>query len=178
MAWPVISREKSAIPPDAGPLLTDPVKAKITSVFSRYETRRAALIPALHVIQDTFGHVSYQAMKEVGDFLGVAPSEVLDTISYYSHFWTGPRGRKVIVVCRSLTCQVLGHESVLEALKAHLGIDEHETTPDGQWSLMTEECLGACECGPCMLINERLHSKVKPQDVARILSDPNCDTEG
>jgi NADH-quinone oxidoreductase subunit E len=177
MAWPVISREKSVVPLAGPSLLTEPVKAKIAGFFGRYETKRAALLPALHVIQETYGHVSYQAMKEVGDFLGLAPSEVFDTISYYSHFWTGPRGRKVIVVCRSLTCQVLGHESVLEAIKDYLGIDEHETTPDGQWSLMTEECLGACECGPCMLINERLHSKVRPQDVPRILGDPNCDRE-
>jgi len=177
MAWPAINREKSVIPADAAPVLTEPVKAKIAGFFSRYETRRAVLVPALHVIQDTYGHVSYQAMKEVADFLGIAPSEVLDTISYYSHFWTGPRGRKVIVVCRSLTCQVLGHEALLDAIKEHLGIDEHETTPDGQWSLMTEECLGACECGPCMLINGRLHSKVRPQDVARILADPDCDKE-
>jgi len=177
MAWPVIDREKSNIPADAAPLLTEVVKQKIARFFSRYETRRAALIPALHVIQDTYGYIDCQAMKEVADFLGVPPSQVLDTISYYSHFWTGPRGRKVIVVCRSLTCQVLGHEAVLEAVKAHLGIEEHETTPDGQWSLMTEECLGACECGPCMLINERLHSKVRPQDVARILGDADCDKE-
>ena len=174
MAWQVINREQSAIPADGKPLLTEEVKAKIAAFFPKYETRRAVLIPALHVVQETYGSVSYQGMKEIGEFLGVAPSEVLDTMSFYSHFWTHDRGSKVIVVCRSLSCQVMGHESLLESLKKHLGIGEHQTTPDGQWSLMTEECLGACECGPCMLINERLHSKVKPQDVAAILADPNC----
>jgi NADH-quinone oxidoreductase subunit E len=178
MAWPVINREQSATPAEAKPLLTEEVKAKIARYFPRYETKRAVLIPALHVVQETYGDVSYQAMKEIGEFLGLPPSEVIDTMSFYSHFWTGHRGRKVVVVCRSLSCQVLGHESLLDALKKHLGIGEHETTPDGQWSLMTEECLGACEHGPCMLINERLHSKVRPEDVARILSDPNCDKEG
>jgi NADH-quinone oxidoreductase subunit E len=177
MAWPVIHREKSAIPPDAKPLLTEEVKAKIARFFPKYETKRAVLIPALHVVQETYGNVTYQAMKEIAELLGLAASDVIDTMSFYSHFWTHDRGRKVIVVCRSLSCQVLGHEGLLEALKKQLGIGEHETTPDGQWSLMTEECLGACECGPCMLINERLHSKVKPEDVARILSDPNCDKE-
>lgn len=177
MAWQVINREKSAVAPEAKPLLTEEVKAKIAAFFPKYETKRAVLIPALHVVQETYGNVSYQGMKEIGEFLGVAPSEVLDTMSFYSHFWAHDRGRKVIVVCRSLSCYVMGHESLLEALKKHLGIGEHETTPDGQWSLMTEECLGACECGPCMLINERLHCKVKPEDVAKILADPKCDKE-
>ncbi len=177
MAWQVINREIAAAPADGKPLLTEEVKAKIARFFPKYETRRAVLIPALHVVQETFGNVSYQAMKEIGEFLAVPPSEVLDTMSFYSHFWTGDRGRKVIVVCRSLSCQVMGHEALLEALRRHLAISEHETTPDGQWSLMTEECLGACEHGPCMLINERLHAKVRPDDVARILADPNCDKE-
>lgn len=177
MAWPVINREQSAVPAGAKVLLTEEVKARIARFFPQYETKRAVLIPALHVMQDTYGNVSYQAMREVGEFLGVAPSEVFDTMSFYSHFWTGDRGRKVVVVCRSLSCQVLGQVALLEALRKQLGIGEHETTADGQWSLMTEECLGACEAGPCMLINERLHAKVRPEDVARILADPNCDKE-
>jgi len=177
MAWPVVNREKSAIPPDAKPLLTEEVKARIARFFPKYETKRAVLIPALHLVQETYGNVTYQAMKEIGEFLGLPASEVIDTMSFYSHFWSHDRGRKVIVVCRSLSCQVLGHEALLDALKKQLGIGEHETTDDGEWSLMTEECLGACEHGPCMLINERLHSKVRPEDVARILSDPNCDKE-
>ncbi len=175
MAWPVINRQEQAAVPGAEPLLSERVKARITAFFDRYETKRAALIPALHVVQDTYGGVSLQAIKEVAALLGLAPAEVYDTMSFYSHFWAGRRGRKVVVVCRSLSCQVLGHERLLAALKEHLKIGEHETTPDGEWSLMTEECLGACEHGPCMLINERLHARVTPDDVPRILADPDCD---
>jgi len=63
----------------------------------------------------------------------------------------------------------------LKELKKPLGIDEHETTPDGRYSLMTEECLAGCDHAPCMLINERLYKHVKPEDVAGILADPNND---
>lgn len=177
MAWPVVNREKPIVPPGAKPVLTDEAKARITAFFPRYETKRAVLIPALHVVQETLGQITPQAMVEVAELLGLVPADVFDTMSYYTHFWTHHRGKKVIVVCRSLTCQVMGHERLLDALKKHLKIDEHQTTPDGEWSLMTEECLGACEHGPCMLINERLHSKVKPEDVPGILADPNCDKE-
>jgi len=175
MAWKTIDRKQPTIPPDAAPLLNDAVRQKIRSFVGRYETARAALLPALHVVQDTLGHLSPQAQKEIAEELGLHPSEVFDAVGFYSHFWTKPRGRKVIVVCRSLSCSLLGGEQVLEAFKEHLGIDEHQTTADGKYSLMTEECLGQCEDAPCVLIGEKKHCRVRPEDVPRILADPNND---
>jgi len=175
MAWKTIDRTQSAIPPDAAPLLSDAVKQKIRSFVDKYETARAALLPALHVVQDTLGHLSPQAQKEIAEVLRLHPSEVFDAVGFYSHFWTKPRGRKVIVVCRSLSCSLLGGEQVLEAFKEHLGIGEHQTTADGEYSLMTEECLGQCEDAPCVLIGERKHRHVRPEDVPTILADPNND---
>ncbi len=99
----------------------------------------------------------------------------MDVVSFYTHFWTHPRGRKTIVLCRSLTCELMGGKAVLEALQQKLGIREHETTPDGEWSLMTEECLAACEHAPCMQINERMHKCVRVEDLDRILADPEND---
>ncbi len=163
------------IDPQAPPALSAAVRQKIESFLPRYETKRAALLPALHVVQDELGHVGYPAMKEVADVLGLHPSEVLDTISFYTHFWTHPKGRKVITVCRSICCEVLGGVSLLEALKVKLGIGEHETTPDGEYSLVTEECLALCDYGPCLLINEKVHKGVRPEDLDRLLADPDND---
>ena len=173
MAWQAIDRKEAVIDPQAAPVLSEAVREKIQSFLPRFETKRAALLPALHVVQDELGHVGYQAMKEVAEVLDIHPSEVLDTASFYTHFWTHSKGRKVIVVCRSICCELLGGGTVLEAVKAKLGIDEHETTPDGEYSLMTEECLALCDYGPCMLINEKVHKCVRPEDVDRILDDPN-----
>ena len=173
MAWQAIDRKEAVIDPQAAPVLSEAVREKIRSFLPRFETKRAALVPALQVVQDELGHVGYQAMKEVAEVLDIHPSEVLDTASFYTHFWTHPKGRKVIVVCRSICCELLGGGTVLEAVKAKLGIDEHETTPDGEYSLMTEECLALCDYGPCMLINEKVHKCVRPEDVDRILDDPD-----
>ena len=175
MAWKAIDRTQSSIPLDATALLSDAVKQKIRSFVGRYETARAALLPALHVVQDTLGHLSPQAQKEIAEVLGLHPSEVFDAVGFYSHFWTTPRGRKVIVVCRSLSCDLLGARQVLEAFKEHLSIDEHQTTTDGEYSLMTEECIGQCEGAPCVLIGERKHCQVRPEDVPKILADPDND---
>ena len=175
MAWKAADRQKDPIPEDAAPALSEEVKAKIRGFLERYEDRRGALIPALHVAQESAGHLSVQVMKEVAECLDINPADVLDTTSFYTHFWRHARGEKVIVVCRSITCQIMGGDQVLEAVKQALGIDEHETTADGKYSLITEECLGGCEHAPCMLIGERLHERVKPEDVPAILADSDND---
>ncbi len=175
MAWKAKDRRTNPIPADASPVLNEAAKEKIRGFLKRYETPRGALIPALHVAQETAGHISLQVMKEVAECLGICSADVLDTTSFYTHFWTHVRGKKVVVVCRSITCQIMGGDAVLKAVEAALGIKEHETTADGRYSLITEECLAGCDHAPCMLINERLHERVRPEDVARILADEDND---
>jgi NADH-quinone oxidoreductase subunit E len=172
MAWQAIDRISPVIDPQAGPVLSEAVRDKIRGFFPRYETKRAALLPALHIVQDALGHVSYAAMAEIAGLLEIPPSQVMDTLSFYTHFWDHHKGKKVVVLCRSLSCQIMGADSVLEKLKDDLGIDEHGTTKDGQYSLVTEECLAACDQAPCMLINEKLHKKVNVDQVGKILKDP------
>jgi NADH-quinone oxidoreductase subunit E len=158
-----------------GPGLSAAAKEKIRAFFPRYPTRRAVLLPALHIAQDESGYVSLRAMREIAALLEVPAANVMELVTFYTHFWTKPRGRKTIVVCRSLTCELLGEPALLAALENKLGIREHETTSDGEYSLMTEECLAACEHAPCMLINEKLHKCVRVEDLDRILADPDND---
>ncbi len=175
MSWQTINRNEAVIDPKAPPLLSEAVRVKIRSFFPRYETRRAVLLPALHIVQDALGHVPWQAMAEIAELLEIHPSDVIDTISFYTHFWTHPKGKKVVTVCRSISCEVMGGAAVLEEVKRRLGIEEHETTADGEYSLATEECLAGCDHAPCLLINERLHKKLQVQDVERLLADPQND---
>jgi len=175
MSWQTIDR-RTVAEADVGPGLSQAVKDKIRSFFPRYPTKRAAILPALHIAQDALGYISLRAMREIAELLELPPAAVLDVVTFYTHFWTHPKGRKTIVLCRSLTCELLGGRKVLAALQERLGIGEHETTPDGEWSLMTEECLAACEHAPCMLINEKLHRSVRPEDLDRVLADPENDT--
>jgi len=175
MAWVTINRNVPVVDPKASPVLNEAVRTKIRFFFDRYETKRAVLLPALHIVQDTLGHVPWRAMVEIADLLEIHPSDVIDTISFYTHFWMHPKGEKVITACRSISCEVMGGAAVLEELKQRLGIDEHETTKDGKYSLVTEECLAGCEHAPCLLINEKLHKRVKPQDVVKLLAEVNND---
>ncbi|MCH7812501.1 MAG: NAD(P)H-dependent oxidoreductase subunit E, partial [Planctomycetes bacterium] len=82
---------------------------------------------------------------------------------------------KVVVVCRSISCECLGGTEVLQAIKDELGIEEHQSTPDGQYALTTEECLAGCDHAPCVLINEKLHKRVRAADVPKLLADADND---
>jgi NADH-quinone oxidoreductase subunit E len=175
MPWETTDRKKAPSDAEAAPALSEAIREKIRSFFPRYETKRAVLLPALHVVQDAHGYVSWRAMVEIAELLEIAPSDVFDTVSFYTHFWATPRGKKTIVLCRSISCELMGGKKLLEAVKEHLGIDEHETTLDGKFSLATEECLAGCDHAPCMLINERLHKRVKLEDVQRLLEDAEND---
>jgi NADH:ubiquinone oxidoreductase subunit E len=175
MAWKTIDR-RSLAPDDAdAPLLSDEVKERIRRFVDRYPVKRAALLPALHIVQDTYGVISHRAMRDIAELLEITPAQVLDTVTFYTHFWQKPRGRKVIVSCRGLSCELVGARELNEAIARHLGIGEHETTPDGEYSFVTEECLGACEHAPCLLINERLHTRVRAEDVPALLADADND---
>ena len=174
MSWKTIDRN-TVVEEKMGPGISPAVKEKIRSFFPRYPTRRAVLLPALHIAQDELGYISLRAMREIAELLDVPPSAVMDLVSFYTHFWTHPKGRKTIVACRSLSCELMGGREVLAAIKEKLGIDEHETTPDGRYSLMTEECLAGCDHAPCLLINEKLHKCVQVADLDRILADPEND---
>ncbi len=175
MSWKPIDRNQPVVDPDAPPILSDAVREKIRSFFPRYDTKRAVLLPSLHVVQDALGYIPWQAMKEIAELLEIKPSDVMDTISFYTHFWTHPKGKKVITVCRSVSCEVMGGALLLDEIKRQLGIEEHETTPDGRYSLVTEECLAGCDHAPCVLINERMHKRVKVEDVKRLLEDDDND---
>lgn len=175
MAWKAIDRVAPAADDAKEPLLSEAVKEKIRAFFPRYPSKRAALLPALHIVQDAYGYISHRAMRDIAELLEITPAQVLDTASFYTHFWTHAKGQKVIVCCRSLSCELTGGREVLAAIERQLGIKDHETTADGKYTLITEECLGACEHGPCMLIGEKLHSRVKPEDVPGLLADADND---
>ncbi|TWT46052.1 NADH-quinone oxidoreductase subunit E [Phycisphaerae bacterium RAS1] len=174
MSWTSIDR-KTIADEKLGPGLSEAAKEKIRGFFPRYPSKRAVTIPALHIAQDEIGYVSLRAMRDIAGLLELSPSQVMDVVTFYTHFWTHPKGKKVITVCRSLTCELLGGRQLLDELKKKLGVDEHGTTADGRYSLVTEECLAACDHAPCMMVNEKMHKCVRLNQLDAILNDANND---
>src|SRR5436190_18372805 len=169
MAWLVEDRRADKVA--AGePLLTEELKSHLRErYFARYPTKRAVLLPALHLVQHTYGWIPMQALQEVGEFLELAPAEVLDTATFYEEYWLKPKGKYLLQVCRSISCEICDSEKLTEMCRRKLGIDVGETTADGRFTLVELECLGACGTAPVALVNEVLHEELTPQKLDEVL---------
>ncbi|MFG0325681.1 MAG: complex I 24 kDa subunit family protein [Phycisphaerales bacterium JB037] len=168
MAWITKQSGTMKIARRDEPYLTDRMRAHLSDdILPRYETRHAALLPALHLIQHQYGWVPHQAMLEVADFLGLPPAEVLDTASFYEEYWLKPKGRHVIAVCRSIACEFCDSRALTHAAMEHLGIEVGETTDDGEFTLIELECLGACGGAPALLLDEALHEFSNPDELIK-----------
>src|SRR5262245_11772920 len=169
MAWLVEDRRAAKVA--AGePLLTDEMKKYLAGkYFPRYPTKRAALLPALHYIQHEYGHIPMQALQEVAEFLELAPAEVLDTASFYEEYWLRPKGKYLIQVCRSLSCELCDSEKLTGMVREKLGVEVGETTKDGRFTLVELECLGACGTAPVALVNDVLYEELTPAKLQQII---------
>ena len=151
-------------------VLTDEILEAVRAYFPRYPTRRAVVLPALHVVHEALGCVPRQAVVELAELLDLAPAEVQDTLSFYGFFKQDrPQGRTRVWVCRSLSCAACGGEGLLEHLCRKLGIRPGETTPDGRVSLEAAECLGACDFAPAVLVNDTLHGNVTREKIDELV---------
>ena len=170
MAWIMENLTGKSTERRAEPYLDEALKADLEArVLPRYPTRRAATLPVLHALQDRYGFLAPQALEEAAAFLGLQPAEVFDTASFYEMFALRPRGKYLVMVCQSISCELCGHHGLLEALQAKLGIKPGQTTPDGKFTLMHGECLGSCGSAPCALINDKLHENLTPEKLADVL---------
>jgi NADH-quinone oxidoreductase subunit E len=170
MAWIVKNSAGTQIERRAEPYLDEQLKAHLQAqVLPRYPTKRAATLPVLHAVQEKHHWIPYQAIEEVAAFLELQPADVLDTATFYEEFWLQPKGKYLIMLCESLSCELLGQVELLEKIKARLGIDVGQTTDDGRFTLLTAQCLGSCGTAPCALVNERLHENLNPEDFLQSL---------
>jgi NADH-quinone oxidoreductase subunit E len=170
MAWIMKNSAGATVERRPEPYLDEALKAEIEkTVLPRYPTRRAATLPVLHAIQDKYNWVPLQAIEETAEFLGLKASEVADTASFYEMYWTRPKGKYLIMVCQSLSCELLGHHALIEKVKAKLGIEVGQTSADGKFTLMHAECLGSCGTAPAALINDKLYESLTPENLEKVL---------
>ena len=139
--------------------------SKIDELLKRFPMKGSALLPALYLVQDEKGHVSEESMAYVASKIGVSPAFVAGVVSFYTMFHRRPVGRHHIQVCRTLPCALRGADALMAHLKTRLRIADGETRPDGAYSLVSVECLGACDRAPFIQINETEHG---PLDAAAL----------
>ena len=160
---------------DEGPAFayTPENQAKFDEIVTHYppEQRKSAIIYALYLAQGQQGYVTGNAMRFVAQQIGCSKADVEDVVSYYTMFYTKPVGKRVLNVCRTLSCALLGAERVTEALSEKLGIKPGQTTPDGEFTLIEVECLGACDRAPVVMVNDDWHERLAPEQAGQFVDD-------
>jgi len=144
-------------------------REKIESIIRRFSGQRWALIPLLQAVQEAVGYVPPACFDTVALHLGLFPSQVQGVVSFYAQFYTEPKGKYVVRVCKGTSCHVRGGRQVLSAVRETLGIDEGGTTPDSLFSLETVACLGTCFLSPAMMVGKDYYGLITQRRIPAIL---------
>ena len=147
------------------------IRDDIAAVVERHGAERTSLIPILQDIKKEHREITDEAMQVVADMLDIHPVEVYSVATFYAFLHGAPEGRFVVRLCGTLACDFAGKTAVAEALRTALGIEFGATTDDGVFTLEWASCVGMCDQGPAMLVNDKVLTRVTPAKVAEIVAE-------
>jgi len=138
-------------------LLSEEAYREIDRAISKYppEQKRSAVMAALTVAQDEKGWISPEVIRDVAAYLGMPPIAVQECATFYNMYNTQKVGKYTLTICTNLPCALQGSAKAAEYLKEKLGVDFHETTADGLFTVIEGECMGACGDAPVVLVNNK-----------------------
>ena len=149
----------------------DRLEAELTSLAQTLGRSRTSLLPILLEVKRKHHTIDSHAQQVIADLLGIHPVEVNSVVSFYAFLGDRPQGRFVIRLCRTISCAMQGKDRVMRQLENDLGIRFGETTADGAFTLEWANCMGMCDQGPALLVNDRIFTRVTPERVHDILEE-------
>jgi NADH-quinone oxidoreductase subunit E len=155
---------------EAQSMLSAEERKQIQAVLGRYALKRAASIEALKIVQRHRGWISDEALCGVAQALDMSPTELDAVATFYNLIFRRPVGRHVILVCDSVSCWIMGSDSIVDHLRLRLGIGLGQTTADGRFTLLPHVCLGACDRAPAMMIDDELYGELDAGKIDALLA--------
>jgi NADH:ubiquinone oxidoreductase subunit E len=147
-------------------------RRRVHDVAAEYPDPRSAVLPALRMAQERHGGwLPPEAFRDVADALELTPAYCKAVASFYDMFHLEPVGRHLVEVCTNICCGIRGAQEVLDAFAAELGVGPGETTPDGEITLRTVECLGGCGWPTVVAVDHRYRQNVGAGDVSAIVEE-------
>lgn len=143
----------------------------ITELVEQYGRDRTSLMPILQGVVEKNNFITDLDMTEIARELDLSAAQVYGTATFYSFLDSEPRGKYVIRVCKTITCDMHGKKTIIQTIEDMLKIKAGETTPNKKFTLLETNCLGWCHEGPAMLINEKPYSGLTAEKVHDILSE-------
>ncbi len=153
-------------------MFTEEVLKKLDAIVQKYPTKKAALLPALWLAQEeNDGWIPREAMKDIADFLELAPAEVEGVATFYTMYNKVPIGKHHLEVCHNIVCMAVGADALIDHIGERLGIDKGATTADRKFTLNGAECLGACANAPCMMVGGTYYEDLDFAKTDKILDE-------
>jgi len=141
-------------------MISEQAKQRMRDLVKRYPVARSAVMPALYIAQQEEGSISQVALEAVAEAIGLTVDDVESVATFYTMYYQQPPGKKVIKVCTSISCYLRNCDALVAHLEQRLGIKRGETTPDGNYTLMTAECLASCGTAPVLQVNDEFVENV------------------
>jgi NADH-quinone oxidoreductase subunit E len=151
-------------------MLSEQEKKEIEAVADHYPLKQAAGIDALKIVQKRRGWISDDVLSQVADVLEMSATDLDAVATFYNFIFRRPVGRHVILVCDSVSCWIMGYDTIADHLQHRLGIGFGETTNDGRFTLLPNVCLGACDRAPAMMIDDQLYGELDAEKIDDILA--------
>jgi formate dehydrogenase subunit gamma len=143
----------------------------VRRIVADLKGRPGPLLEVLHAVQAQVGYVPPAAVPLIAEGLNLSRAEVHGVVTFYHFFRSNPPGAHTVSICRAESCQAVGAEALAAHARGRLGVEFHETTSDGRFSLEPVYCLGNCACSPAVMIDGELHGKVTPERLDALLAD-------
>ena len=141
-------------------MISEQAKARMRTLAARYPSGRSAVLPSLYIAQQEEGYITQEGLQAVAEAIGLTVDDVESVATFYTMYYQHQPGKKVIKVCTSISCYLRNCDALVEHLEKRLGIKRGETTPDGNYTLMTAECLASCGTAPVLQVNEEFVDNV------------------
>lgn len=142
---------------------------RINQIIAENRSRPGGTMVILNELQTEIGFISGSMQRYIADQLAVPVSTVHGVVTFYSFFSTKPRGRHAIKFCTGTACYVGGIDQLIDKGKQLLGVDLGETTSDGEITIETCRCVGACSQAPVVVVDEEAHGYVRPNKLPQLI---------
>jgi len=147
----------------------------VSNIIAAHREQPGALLPILHALQDAIGYVPSDTLPIIASGLNLSRAEVHGVVTFYHYFRSSLPGRHTIQICRAEACQAMGSRALEEHARRSLDVDFHQTTGDGEITLMPVYCLGNCACSPTVRVADRVFSHVDAErfdEIVKQLGNP------
>lgn len=152
-------------------MIDEATMSELREIAARYPQARSGLLPMLHLVQSSEGHVTSEGIEACAEILGISAAEVSGVATFYTMYKRRPVGEYHVGVCTNTLCAVMGGDAIFDRLKDHLDVGNDETTADGKVTLEHVECNAACDFAPVVMVNWEFMDNQTPASAVRLVDD-------